>query len=648
MTDQALTKHTPDPPSLVALEGPAGKPPMWDAHLLARILGDLQAINADLFGLESEFGERLREIHADYRKSARNLVHYMALRRHDIRQLQEELATLGLSSLGRTESHVAAGIEAVLKILHHMMQRPWQAPLGHTPTLEFGEGKGLLRRHTDALLGPHAAKRSVRIMVTMPTEAAHDYPLVRALLAHGMDCMRINCAHDDADAWAGMVANLQAAKQELGRDCHILMDVAGPKLRTGSIDPRSQIVKWRPQRDDRGMVTTAARIWVTPMEAPEDAPNLPDACLHVPGALLTSVQPGDHIKLTDLRGKARTLALEHARGCSRWAASAQTVYLSAGAQVPITYIPAAGSKRSAVAEVGAPPAAEKFILLKPGDVLVLTQEPLPGRPAVYDRAGHLRSVARISCTLPEVLADVRPQERIWFDDGKIGGIVESVQPGEVRVQITSARASGEALREDKGINLPDTKFRLHPLTDKDLHDLAFIVRHADLVGFSFVRRPEDVRLLQKELARLGAEHLGIVLKIETRTAFEQLPKLLLTVMRGQRAGVMIARGDLAVECGFERLAEVQEEILWVCEAAHVPVIWATQVLENLAKKGTPSRAEITDAAMGERAECVMLNKGPHLVDAVRTLDDILRRMEAHQSKKSARLRSLRLSAITAA
>jgi len=106
---------------------------------------------------------------------------------------------------------------------------------------------------------------------------------------------------------------------------------------------------------------------------------------------------------------------------------------------------------------------------------------------------------------------------------------------------------------------------------------------------------------------------------------------------------MIARGDLAVECGFERLAEVQEEMLWVCEAAHIPVIWATQVLETLAQTGQPSRAEITDAAMGERAECVMLNKGPHLVESVRVLDNILRRMQAHQGKKSARLRALRLS-----
>jgi pyruvate kinase len=118
---------------------------------------------------------------------------------------------------------------------------------------------------------------------------------------------------------------------------------------------------------------------------------------------------------------------------------------------------------------------------------------------------------------------------------------------------------------------------------------------------------------------------------------------LLTAMRSPLVGVMLARGDLAVEVGYERLSEVQEELLWICEAAHVPVIWATQVLEDLAKKGVPSRSEVTDAAMSGRAECVMLNKGPHIVRAVELLSRILDRMEEHQSKKSAIMRRLSVS-----
>jgi pyruvate kinase len=181
------------------------------------------------------------------------------------------------------------------------------------------------------------------------------------------------------------------------------------------------------------------------------------------------------------------------------------------------------------------------------------------------------------------------------------------------------------------------------MTDKDVCDLEFVARHADMVALSFANTVEDVRTLMGHLADYGDAAPAVVLKIETVNGFRNLPAMLLAAMASPRCGVMIARGDLAVESGFERLAEVQEEILWLCEAAHVPVIWATQVLESLAKTGAPTRAEITDAAMGHRAECVMLNKGPHILETVRTLDDILRRMQGHQFKKQSMLRELRLA-----
>ena len=183
------------------------------------------------------------------------------------------------------------------------------------------------------------------------------------------------------------------------------------------------------------------------------------------------------------------------------------------------------------------------------------------------------------------------------------------------------------------------------MTEKDKEDLKFIAKNADMVALSFVQRPEDVEELISELKRLNAEHLGVVLKIETERAFANLPRLLLTALQTPPVAVMVARGDLGVEVGFERLSEVQEEVLWLCEAAHVPVIWATQVLESLAKSGLPSRAEVTDAAMGSRAECVMLNKGPYIRWALEFLCDVLPRMEAHLVKKTATLRRLSVSEI---
>ena len=231
-------------------------------------------------------------------------------------------------------------------------------------------------------------------------------------------------------------------------------------------------------------------------------------------------------------------------------------------------------------------------------------------------------------------------ERIWFDDGKIGGVIRRIASGWLEVEITQAKDAGAKLTGDKGINLPDSTLDLPALTNKDLEDLNAVARDADMVGLSFVHKAADVVALREHLDQLGRPDIGIVLKIETMTGFQNLPELMLAAMTGRSAGVMIARGDLAVECGYERLAEVQEEILWCAEAAHMPVIWATQVLDSLAKTGTPSRAEVSDAAMGVRAECVMLNKGPYITQAMQLLDGILRRMVNHQDKKRTLLRAL--------
>ena len=249
---------------------------------------------------------------------------------------------------------------------------------------------------------------------------------------------------------------------------------------------------------------------------------------------------------------------------------------------------------------------------------------------------------QVRCSLPEVLSALQVGAPVWFDDGKIGTIVESIVPEGAVLRVTQARAKGERLRADKGINLPNTHLRLSALTDKDRTDLDFVAHHADIIGYSFVQEAEDIAVLQAELQRRldQPQRIAVIAKIETRRAVENLPELIVRAAGKQPFGVMIARGDLAVELGYERLVEMQEEILWVCEAAHVPVIWATQVLEQLAKKGIPSRAEMTDAAMAQRAECVMLNKGPYILDAVTILDGVLKRMKDHQLKKQQQLRAL--------
>jgi pyruvate kinase len=486
----------------------------------------------------------------------------------------------------------------------------------------------LLRRRTKDLLGPQPVGRPTRIMVTLPSAAATDADLVRELVERGMDIARINCAHDDAEAWRTMAAHVRQAAESTGRSCLVAMDLAGPKLRTGPLEPGPRSVKLRPRKDTLGRVTAPAHAWMTSAEDPVRPPDTAMPSLPVPGQWLRRRRDGDVVHLRDTRGSTRRLVLTSAdknSGASGgWVATAtKTTYLATG-----TVLRVRGIDDST--ELGELPPTEQSLVLRRGDILELTRDCSPAPAA----AG---TTSKIGCTLPEIFDQATVGEKVLLDDGLISGEVVSINPGGLAMRIDHAANAGSRLRGGKGVNVPEARLPISALTVKDVADLSTVVELADLVEMSFVRSPSDVEQLLDELCRLGDEAVGIVLKIETRQAFEHLPQLLLTAMRHPRVGVMIARGDLAVECGYERLAELQEEILWLCEAAHLPVIWATQVLEQLAKTGSPSRAEISDAAMGERADCVMLNKGPYINEAVVALDDILRRMADHQYKGSALL-----------
>lgn len=466
----------------------------------------------------------------DFLFSAHNLAHYIALRRYDLRDLQAALIPWGLSSLGRIESRVLPNLDAVIATLQRICGH--DPALDHPPVGSLFEGHHRLQRHTEDLFGSALPHRQVRILVTLPTEAAFDAGLVREMIRRGANGVRINCAHDTPEIWRCMIAHTRRAAQELNVSCAVLMDLAGPKIRTG------------------------------PVIAPPQKKRL---------------FRGDYLVLS---------------------------------------------------RCAPPPDGEDLFT--------------PGIPAPH----HFQTC----CTVPEILDLLTVDAPVYIDDGKIRTRVVDTHhrlpdgSTALLLQVTHASPKGAKLRPEKGLNFPNTVLPLSPLTEKDLLDLDFVAAHADMIGYSFVQRPSDIDRLQEELAQripVGQPCPALVAKIETAVAVANLPELIVHAAGKQSFGVMIARGDLAVEIGYQRLTEIQEEILWLCEAAHVPVIWATQVLETLVKKGAPSRGEMTDAAMAERAECVMLNKGPFIAEAITILDDVLTRMEAHQRKKTPQLRALR-------
>lgn len=588
----------------------------------------------------------LAPIAATHQKGAKNLLHYLALRRHDLRPLQTQLVELGLTSLGQVESHVLASLDNVLYLLKLLTHKPDVSGAYPQRTFHFEQAKAhhLLKQHTLHLLGPEPESRDVRIMVTLPSEAAQDYMLVYQLLKAGMNCARINCAHDDPHAWQLMLRHLKKAKTALKKNCRIMMDLAGPKLRTGAMMTGPQVLHIRPRRDRLGQVLQPARLWLTTNSALYTAPSVSDGAVTVDAGWLAQIAPQDQIVFRDARSCRRKGRVVDVTSYGAWVELRKSAYIVPETELELHAHCAADDASSCpVSRVYDLPHLEESIPLQRGDDLVLTHPDIPGKPATYDQSGALLTPAHIGCTIPSIFRDVQVGEPIWFDDGKMGGRIVQVEAHQIKVHLTHLHPEGDKLRSDKGINLPESDLHLAALTAQDLEYLPFVVEHADVIELSFANTAADVDRLHEEVQKLTRTPPGLVLKIETQSAFNHLPELIFSAMHNPVCGIMIARGDLAVECGFERLAEVQEEILWLCEAAHIPVIWATQVLESLAKSGLPSRAEITDAAMGHRAECVMLNKGPYVLDAVSTLDDIIQRMQDHQSKKQSMLRALHVA-----
>jgi pyruvate kinase len=600
---------------------------------LVRVRSSLQVLDRAVRDGERE---RIARWHArvsgsPYALSAANLAAYLAFRQHDIRELQDELAGLGLSSLGRLEANVRTSIASVRLAVDALLGAPPDpSHLARLGRLRVGQRQALADR-TAALLGPAPEGRRTRVMVTLPGEAAGDPGLIRALMAAGMDLARINAAHDGIDAWQAMAAHVRAAAEESGRTCRILIDLPGPKLRIAALPGTRALLRLR--RPDAGDAPSRVEL---------DGSGRPGVALAEPGMLprvavgrrwVDRLREGDRIGLVDARGRERILEVERRTPTgSVIAAIGSGIALEQGIRLTLLR----GGRSRATTRIGPFEPMPGSIEVRVGDAVRLVDQ-VVGATA---RDGLVDGVPALHCPQPEVVLGLQVGHRVILDDGHVVTRVESVDDRGALLRVSATRRPRERLRTDEGLNVPDTPIRLRSTSADDLAVLDAAARLADIVGLSFAQDADDVDRLVRELDARGAGAVGVVAKIETRRGVEGLPELIVAGAGRRPFGVMIARGDLAVEIGYERLAEIQEQLLWLCEAAHVPAIWATQVLESLVKVGIPTRAELTDAAMAQRAECVMLNKGPFIVQGVETLVDVIRRMETHQDKKTALLRAL--------
>ena len=258
------------------------------------------------------------------------------------------------------------------------------------------------------------------------------------------------------------------------------------------------------------------------------------------------------------------------------------------------------------------------LLVKEGDILTFTNEKVIG------------TIEKIYVSYPDLAGDVLVGNTIMIDDGKIEVVVDQIMPnGDVKVKVKL----GGIISSKKGLNLPDTKISLPALTEKDLIDLAFILKEElDWIALSFVRRVEDITGIKKIIKENNSKS-KVIAKIEMPEALENIREIIL-----ESDGIMVARGDLGVEVPIEKVPLIQRQIIRKCLHRGKPVIVATQMMESMIDRVKPNRSESTDVANAvlEGADAVMLSgetaTGMHPVLVVETMRKIIIEAEKTEYK----------------
>jgi pyruvate kinase len=441
--------------------------------------------------------------------------------------------------------------------------------------------------------------------------------LIHSLAGRGVNVFRINTAHDTPEIWKAMadvIAKINKTRDENNR-LKIFVDLAGPKIRTGKIRRLDLPIEVGSNKREKKVYIFTGDAVSTRAEALDPFTQLKEpAHICVDRYFFKKIKKGSTVKVVDVNGKKACITIteldkRHAEGVID-----KKVYLDASSKLSLK------GNKGAILNIDSQ--VEPIRLFKE-DLLVITERDELGRSAKVDENGELIKPARISCSFKGIAVDINVGESVFIDDGKIG--LEVVEKGaqSIKCRVKNAKASGTLLKEEKGINFPQTNVKTAALTDADRKNILAVIDFADHLSVSFCQNAKDISDLQDLLIHKNRSDIGIIAKIETQQAVMNMPEILEQLLTWEKSGVMIARGDLAIEVGFKNMAQIQETLLDICDAAHMPVIWATQVLESQMKNNLPSRAEVTDAAMAGRAECVMLNKGAFATDTIDVLIHIL-------------------------
>jgi pyruvate kinase len=523
---------------------------VFNTEQLQEINTQIDLILDKISEYETRYQEQINNVHPKYVRSAKNLIHYLALRSFDNVLIEEKISNLELPSTTNNEGSILNGLISFKTILNTLLKKEEKLP---EPFINNKEAKNLLKKNTKALFGKSHKKRRTRIMVTQPTLAAEEKDFAKSLIKKGMNAARINCAHDDENVWKTIIEHIKSSNL----DCKIMMDLGGPKLRTGKMKPGPKVVHIKPHRNNLGQVVNPALVWLAPFGILPPNHKTADFIIPVNKKWLKKTKKGSYIIFKDARDKKCKLVIEETDGIGRWALCSDSAFVTSDTLLNVFLEKKSKSEIQSVQEILP---LEEVIYLFEGDLLRLDKTPTLGEPAKLDENGKVTEIAHISCSLPEVFSSINIKEKVFFDDGKIEGVIKEKHSDYLLIEIISTKKNGGKLKAEKGINFPNSILNVSGLTEKDKQDLKFVTKHADAVNFSFVNNKQDVEDLLNEMKQLEAT-LGIILKIETQEAYKNLPSIILKAMENYPIGVMIARGDLAIETGWDNFAIIQEEIL---------------------------------------------------------------------------------------
>jgi pyruvate kinase len=239
--------------------------------------------------------------------------------------------------------------------------------------------------------------------------------------------------------------------------------------------------------------------------------------------------------------------------------------------------------------------------LRVGDIEGGKIELIPGNDIIFTTEKIVGTNERVYVSYPSLCTDVKADERIFIDDGKMEvKVKEILNDKEIKVTVVL----GGMLLPKKGVNLPDTALSMPSLTEKDRADLEFIIEQdLDWVALSFVRKAIDITEL-KEIINSRNSKIKVIAKIEMPEALRNLRDIIV-----ESDGIMVARGDLGVEVPVEQVPVIQKEIIRKCMRRAKPVIVATQMMESMIDRTKPNRSEVSDVANAvlEGADAVMLS-----------------------------------------